>query len=227
MRKFFITGTNTGVGKTLASALLCRELASQGKKVAYVKPVQTGCFIRNGEFIAPDIEFVKLVCGNALDTFCRLKFKLAASPHLSASEEGSAIDCEKLIQDIKEFSCTKEFDFLVIEGAGGITVPLTPGFGMIDLCKAMDCGLLVVTTTQLGTLNHTKLTLDYAKSHGFDSSIIISGCSENPDVIEKDNIKLISEMVGGRVLFKIPQLDGLDTESSESIILPEISLGNF
>ena len=222
MRKLFITGTNTGVGKTLASALLCRELASQGKNVAYVKPVQTGCFVRDGEFIAPDVEFVKQVCGDAVKTFCPVKFKLPASPHLSAAQENTEVDCEKLIQDITKFSQSEEFDYLIIEGAGGITVPITLDFNMMDLCKAFDCELLVVTTTLLGTLNHTLLTLEYAKSQGYDSSIIISGCSDNPDVIEKDNIELISEMVDGRVLFQIPQINGLDTESSESIILPEI-----
>ena len=206
----------------MASALLCRELISQDNKVAYVKPVQTGCFMKDGELAAPDLEFVKMICGDELDYFCPVKFKLPASPHLSADEEGSYINQEELLQKIKIFCENDSYDFVIIEGAGGITVPLNPEFDMMDLCKAVNAELIVVTTTQLGTLNHTKLTLEYAKSHGFESSVIISGCSNKPGIIEKDNIKLISEMVDGRVLFQIPQIEGLDTESPEEVQLPTL-----
>lgn len=222
MRKLFITGTNTGVGKTLASALLCRELIRQGYSVGYVKPVQTGCFERNGDFIAPDEEYVKLVCGEKIKTFCPVKFKLPASPHLSAAEEGITLDPEKLIHDIESFSNSEDFDFVIIEGAGGISVPLTLEFDMAGLCKALNAEMIVVTTTALGTLNHTKLTLEYAESRDLACRVIISGCSEDPDIIAKDNIQLISKMFAGKVMFQIPEVAGLNTESSEVIKLPEV-----
>ena len=222
MRKLFITGTNTGVGKTLASALLCRDLMSRGNKVAYIKPVQTGCIEKGDELLAPDVEFVKLICGEEISTFCPIKFKLPASPHLSAAVESSDIDVEKLLADIDRFCSSASFDVVIIEGAGGITVPITLEFNMMDLCTRNQAELIVVTTTALGTLNHTKLTLDYAKAHGFEASVIVSGCTESPDIIEEDNIKLISEMVNQRVLAKIPFLTGLDTESDQQIILPQV-----
>lgn len=226
MKTLFITGTNTGVGKTLASALLCREL-SRESKVAYIKPVQTGCIESGQELLAPDVEFVKLICGNKISTFCPVKYKLPASPHLSAAEENSRIDEETLVKDIEAFCKADSYDFVIIEGAGGITVPLNSEFDMLDLCKRFTSEVIIVTTTQLGTLNHTKLTIEYAKSHGIECSVIISGCSGNPGVIEKDNIKLISEMVDGRVLFKIPDIEGLDTESDTMVSLPSIKLNQL
>ena len=155
MKKLFITGTNTGVGKTLASALLCRELTGKGHKVAYVKPVQTGCFFKGEDFVAPDVEFVELVCGTSVQTYCPVKFKLPASPHLSATEENSYIHQEDLLQKINAFIESSSFDYVIIEGAGGITVPLNAEFDMMDLCKTTNAELIVVTTTLLGTLNHT------------------------------------------------------------------------
>ena len=103
-------------------------------------------------------------------------------------------------------------------------MPLTLEFDMADLCKALNAEMIVVTTTALGTLNHTKLTLEYAESRELECRVIISGCSENADVIEKDNIQLISKMFAGKVMFQIPEITGLDTESSDVIKLPEVRL---
>jgi len=222
VKKLFITGTNTGVGKTLASALLCKDLISKGHKVAYLKPVQTGCFEKDGKLLAPDVVFVEVVCGSDITAHCPVHFKLPASPHLSAAVENTSIETDELLASIETFCSSEDFDYVIIEGAGGITVPLNSELDMMKLCLETKAELIVVTTTTLGTLNHTKLTLEYAKSHGLEASIIISGCSDNPHIIEEDNIKLISEMVDGRILAKIPQIDGLDTEADLNVTLPQV-----
>jgi dethiobiotin synthetase len=216
MKVYFITGTDTGVGKTLASAYLCRHLSKLGK-TAYVKPVQTG-----GEDF--DVNFVKHVCGDVLDYYCPLSFKLAASPHLAAAEEGRPIDVQGLVRNIKDFAAEKKVDFLVVEGAGGISVPLTDKLDMAGLCLLLGGMPVVVTRSGLGTLNHTFLTLAYAKARHLTPSLIISGCSTTPSVIEKDNLQRISNMADGRVLFTIPQLESLDTENCVSGELPEIEI---
>lgn len=227
MKTLFITGTNTGIGKTVASALLCRELLSQGFKVGYMKPVQTGCIEKDGKLVSPDAEFVKMVCGSDLAYCCPYSLKLPASPHLAAEQEGIYIMPLTICNTLTQFSESGSFDYVITEGAGGLSVPLNNDLDMAGLCKMIHGELILVTTVELGTLNHTKLTIEYAKSHGLECSVIISGCRENPDVIEADNIKLITEMVEGRVLFKIPYIDGLDTESEKVIDLPEVKLNKL
>ncbi len=216
MKIYFISGTDTGVGKTLASAILCRHLLKLGK-TAYVKPVQTG-----GAMI--DAAFVNSVCTGDLLTFCPVSFQLPASPHLAAAEEGCKIDEEKLVADIKEFAKESNIDYLVVEGAGGLSVPLHDECDMAKICQMLEGELVVVTRSGLGTLNHTFLTVNYAKSLGLKSSLIISGCSKGPDVIEADNIKRVSDMVDGRVLFCIPVLENLDTEECIFGDIPEVAI---
>jgi len=224
MKTLFISGTGTGVGKTLASALLCRELMNQGYKVGYMKPVQTGCLEKEGRLVSPDAEFVSMVCGQDLPVCCPYSLKLPASPHLAAKQEGVQITPLTIANTLAHFSESESFDYVVAEGAGGISVPLNDKLDMAGLCKLLNGELILVTTTSLGTLNHTKLTVEYARLHELESSVIISGCTENPGIIEEDNIKYISEMVEERVLFKIPYILGVNTESSSAVTLPNIKL---
>lgn len=224
MKTLFISGTGTGVGKTLASALLCRELINQGYKVGYMKPVQTGCIEKGGKLVSPDAEFVRMVCGEELPICCPYSLKLPASPHLAAKQEGIRIMPLTIANTLAHFSESESFDYVIAEGAGGISVPLNDKLDMAGLCKMLNAELILVTTTSLGTLNHTKLTVEYARQHDLECSVIISGCTENPGLIEEDNINYIAEMVEGRVLFKIPYILGVNTESSSSVTLPNIKL---
>jgi dethiobiotin synthetase len=95
---------------------------------------------------------------------------------------------------------------------------------MADLCLLLGAEPIVVTRSGLGTLNHTYLTFEYAKSRKLKPALIISGVNEDPSVIERDNIKRISNMADGRVLFTIPQLENLDTETCLADELPEVEV---
>ncbi len=225
MKKIFITGTGTGVGKTLAAAVICQQLIELGFKVGYIKPIQTGCVVQNNRLLAPDEEFVKKNCGEELKSFSLLKFKLAASPHLAAQEEGVKINPEKLIAEIAEIEINNPFDYLLIEGAGGLAVPIANNYDMLDFCRALKAKLLVVASTTLGTLNHTKLTLYYAEQKKLEVVLVINRCSGVPEVIERDNIHFLQDMVEGRDLSEIPFIEGIDTEKYQrKIELPKISL---
>lgn len=226
MKTLFITGTGTGIGKTLASALLCRELISQGYKVGYMKPVQTGCLEKEGQLLSPDAEFVKIICGDKLQICCPYSFRLPASPHLASAQEGVKIQSSEIADSFANFKESAAFDFIIAEGAGGISVPLNDELDMADLCKLLDAQMILVTTTSLGTLNHTKLTVEYAGQRDLECSVIISGCTENPGIIEEDNVNYISKMVDDRVLFKIPFIIGVNTESSSPVNLPSIKLNS-
>ena len=114
MIKLFITGTGTGVGKTVASAWLCRTLSELGKKVAYVKPVQTGGIPDGEKLLSVDEEYVKASAPKLHASECCVNFLIPASPHLVAAEENREIDCKSIIEKISDklgilFNLTIEF----------------------------------------------------------------------------------------------------------------------
>jgi dethiobiotin synthetase len=219
LKILFISGTDTGVGKTLASALLCRDLLSRGLRVGYYKPVQTGAEEVNGTFLSVDTEFVKSICSDALQVTEPLMLKLPASPHLAAQCENVAIDIEEIVQ--KAIS-TQGLDYLIVEGAGGLAVPFNNDCDMAGLCKKLEAELVIVTRANLGTLNHTFLSVDYAETFELKPWLIISGCHQDADIIERDNLMMLSEKCEGRIMGKIPQIADLDTEDFKGLDLPAV-----
>ena len=219
MRKLFISGTDTGVGKTLASGLLCKFLLEQGYKVTYYKPVQTGAEEVDGRLISVDTEYVKSVCSEELQIIEPLMFRLPASPHLAAAEEDLSIDLDAIVSKVK---AVNDVDFLIIEGAGGLAVPFNDEVDMAELCKRFGAELVLVCRAGLGTLNHTFLSVEYASKFGLNPMIIVSGCSSDPDVIEDDNLKMMAAKVDGRLIGKIPFTEGLDTEEFSGTNIPAV-----
>ena len=182
--KIFITGTDTGVGKTLVSAMLLTGL--NGK---YWKPVQSGL-----EDIT-DTEWVKKNTDLQEQHFYpeTYSLKLPLSPHASAAAEGKHIDLERFI--IPE---TGENEKLIIEGAGGIMVPLNERELMIDLMKKCGAPVLIVARSGLGTINHTLLSINQIKNEDLDIfGVVMNGPrnSSNRDAIEHfGNVKVIAEI---------------------------------
>lgn len=219
MRRLFISGTDTGVGKTLVSALLCKSLLEDGHRVAYYKPVQTGSEEIDGKFISIDTEFVKSICSEDLKVIPSLMFKLPASPHLAAECEDEVIDIDQIL---KTAAAVDEVDYLVIEGAGGLAVPITIDCDMAQLCAKLEAELLVVARPNLGTLNHTFLTINYAESYSLKPLVVISGVSKDPDIIEKDNIKMITQKSGDRLIACVPEVKSLDTENFSGLSVPQV-----
>ena len=199
---------------------MCRHLLNEGFKVAYFKPVQTGAQELDGKLISVDTEYVKSICSDELRVIEPVIFKLPASPHLAAAEEGVEIDIDALLQKAKDVD---DVDYLIVEGAGGIAVPFNNSMDMAGFCQKLGAELILVCRANLGTLNHTFLALSYAESFQLEASIIISGCAENPDVIEADNLKMIEAKSGGRIIGTIPLLSGLDTEDFSGKNTPEIN----
>lgn len=177
MTSFFITGTNTGVGKTLVTAGLAAFLRRRGKSVCIYKPIQTGCKVVNaktGELDPPgDLAECQELLGEAdLPVFCSYVFEPATAPY--SADPGRTIQPEKLLADYRKLK--NQYDHILVEGAGGIRVPVSPGFEMLDLAKMLDLPVLVVSSPQLGTINHTLLTVSAIQSAGLTvPGIVISG----------------------------------------------------
>lgn len=205
----FVTGTDTGVGKTVVSAALLCAMKSAGVDAVYMKPVQTGCHKKQGRLIAPDLEFVLSYSGIRPPAKERLlmapySFLQACSPHLAAALEGQKIRIPKVI---KSFAALKRrHEFIVVEGAGGILTPLSRQFSMLDLMKALSLPVIVVARPGLGTLNHTLLTLRELRRAKLEiMGIVINyAVKTSRTFIEKDNRAMIEKLGRTPVIAELP-----------------------
>jgi dethiobiotin synthetase len=201
----FVTGTDTGVGKTLAAATLCHEERKAGRTVLYCKPVQTG--LQPGE--PGDAAFVAAAAGVPVVECLRFPDPLA--PAVAAERVGAVIDVDGLLVDIAKAG--DGFDRVVVEGAGGLLVPLWGDITMADLAHRLGAGLVVVTRPSLGTLNHTALTLEAARARGLPvDGLVISGWPAGPagpGVTEQTNLERLSALAP--LLGLLPAYPDVDT----------------
>lgn len=162
MKGVFVTGTDTGVGKTFLAAALLKALREAGLNAAPMKPIQTGCFRRGAAWVAPDLEFSLNLAGVSPATgerelmapYC---FRPACSPHLAAREAGVRISIPRIAGALRRLKAGREF--VVVEGAGGVLVPIDGRRTMLDLMVALDLPVILVARPGLGTINHTLLSL--------------------------------------------------------------------
>jgi len=171
-----VVGTDTGVGKTVACAVL---LARYGRRrqLAYWKPIATGaCEGR-------DAAFVKRVAGGIAGVLDETYvFEPPLSPHLAAKLAGTAIDPERVLEDLVRHALEDRRRGLVIEGIGGLLVPLTDrGYLLADLCREMSLPCLLVARSGLGTINHTLLTLEALRSRQLELAGVVLSGPRNPE----------------------------------------------
>lgn len=191
----FITGTDTGVGKTFVSIGLLQAFRKMGFSVCPMKPVETGCRVKKGGLIPEDTGKLIRASGareltNIINPY-RLWHPLA--PAVAAELEGVIIKKKKILSACNYL--LNKYDITVVEGAGGIMVPVYKKYLFFDLIKNLNLPLIIVSRPGLGTINHTLLTIEAAKSRGIDIlGIIINyatkikkGLSEktNPEIIER------------------------------------------
>ena len=179
MRGFFVTGTDTGVGKTYVARALVAGLRARGLRVGVAKPVLTGL----DEPGPHDDELL------GADTAAR--FGIPASPHLAAELAGSAIDPADLLACVQRAAAGA--DVVVVEGAGGLLVPIADGYDMRDLACELDLPLVVAARPGLGTINHTLLTLEAARARGLDvAAVVLTPWPARPSAIEVSNRETIA-----------------------------------
>ena len=169
-KNLFITATNTGVGKSVISSLICKKLLETDTKVAYYKPIQTG----GDSNSSPDCDFLKSVVGdnkNFMATHSYL-FRKPASPHYASQLESISIDKKRIVSDYTNISC--KYDFVVVEGAGGLLVPLDKkGLFISSIPKILNLNLLLVSDGGLGAINNVLLNYFYCKKNGIKLKVII------------------------------------------------------
>ena len=226
-RGIFIIGTDTEVGKTVVSAGLMHLLLGNKYKAAYFKPVASGQVLLGGSYQSADASFVKTVSGFAEEqkNITPFSFTNAVAPHFAARLEARSIDLA-VIKDRLQY-LKDHYDFIIAEGAGGLAVPLNDqGFMQHDLIRELGFPCLLVCRTGLGTINHTLLTLRFAKSEGLAIKAILMNGNRQTD-IETDNIETIRKLSGVPAIFTVSALAGVDTETLQPGNIAEVFESNI
>lgn len=192
---FFVTGIDTDAGKTYATAYLARRIMSQGKSVATQKFIQTGCTDSS-----EDIEKHRQLCGigslpEDLDhTTAPIIFTYPASAQLAAAIDGRTIDLDKVRQSTKALAA--KYDTVLIEGAGGLMVPITDNYTTIDYIAAENLPSVLVTNGRLGSINHTLLSLEAIKNRGIPLAYVVYNRHFDSDpVIAADTLGFITRFL--------------------------------
>lgn len=199
MLNIFVTGTDTNIGKTFITAGLAATMQSLGYSTCVYKPVQSGAIEKNGFMQAPDLVAVKNV-DPYIKTYSSYLLKEPTAPSIAAELENISIDKNVIKKDYESIS--KDFDCTVVEGAGGLMVPVAPKFLMLDMIKMLDLPVIIVIRPDLGTVNHTLLTINQAVSSRINvRGVIINNFPENTnDISIKSAPRLIEEYSDVKVL---------------------------
>ncbi len=213
-RGIFITGTDTGVGKTLVATGIVRWLRTQGIDAVPMKPVQTGADKRGGKLIAPDLAFCLAASGlqpgpDEIRLMSPYLYESACSPHLAGRMNGRYPEISAL-KDCADTLLLRH-QAIIVEGAGGIMVPLNEKDTMLDLMKTLGYPVVLVSRVGLGAINHALLSIQALRAAGLEPIGIVFNQAEPPSLenrfIEEDNPKTIARLGRVQVLGKMDYVD--------------------
>ncbi len=210
----FITATDTGVGKTIVTAVLARVLRLCGVRVGVMKPVTSGCREQDGALVSEDAELLAWAAGvDCDDDVAPYRLREPIAPSEAARIDGVKIDFDRITDCYRRLAA--RYDFVLVEGAGGLMVPLNGGLLMADLARRLDLPLLVVASSGLGTINHSVLTCFAAGQMGLEVlGVIVNSYPAEPDLAERGAAHQIGSLCGAPVLGVWNELPG----SQESIV---------
>ena len=198
-KAIFITGTDTGVGKTIVAAGIAAAMRVRGANVGVMKPVHTGCRIIKGKMRPEDSLLLARAASSddPAEMITPYMFREPAAPYAAAKAYNMVIDIGKITDCFNEIC--RRHDYAIVEGIGGVLVPLTRDFYVADLIKRLNIPVVLVTRPDLGSINHTMLSIHCLKTKKTDlSGIIISNCKKGRgNFAEKtfqDSIEALSDV---------------------------------
>jgi dethiobiotin synthetase len=212
----FITGTDTGVGKTVIAGAIANWFRRRGSRVAVCKPCATGCVRRREGLVSEDAEFLA-ACADSphpLDLICPERFIEPLAPAIAAERAGVKLDWESINRSLKLMSQGR--DVMIVEGVGGLMVPMDAKHTVLDVVKWLEIPSIVVARPALGTINHTLLTVNALRSNGLKvAGVVINRYpAEGASVAEETNPRAIEKWG------KIPILAIVPDEPVNGITLP-------
>ncbi len=207
----FIAGTDTGVGKTVIAGALTIALKDMGYSAGVMKPVETGCRKSGKKLIPSDSIFLKKASGSrdSLELINPYRFKRPLAPAVASELEGVRIDISHILKTYN--TLRKRHDIVIVEGAGGILVPVYKDYLFIDLIRDMESPIIIVARPGLGTINHTLLTIRCAQEYGVPviGFIINHTKSSRSDPSEKTNPLVIKRLSNVPLIGNFPFIHGL------------------
>jgi dethiobiotin synthetase len=204
MRGLFVTGTDTGVGKTYVACLIIRALRARGREVGALKPVATGAERVGGQWLSDDTRRLGDAAGS--DDYRSISpwvFPEPLAPSVAARRHGVALNVERIAAAVREQAAPNAD--LVVEGIGGLLCPLNESETVADLIAALGLPALVVTRNVLGTLNHTLLTLEVAASRGLPvAGVIVNETTPSGGLAERTNAEELRRLLRVPILAELP-----------------------
>jgi dethiobiotin synthetase len=200
---FFITGTDTGIGKTFVACGIAASLKDKGINLGVMKPVETGCPKEGGILQPLDSLLLREAAGvdDELDIINPYRFSLPAAPSIATRMEGIEVSFDRIKRSFNILS--KKYDLVLVESIGGLMVPLNEREMVTDLIRTLNIPAIIVTGTKLGTINHTLLTLGCAERHGIEVAGIIFNQSSHYDVIQEGLVDEIRRFTNLPILGEI------------------------
>ena len=217
----FITGTDTKVGKTLIAGAIAEILTEKGLKVGVFKPIATGCHHHWEGLVSYESEFLAN-CANSdlpLSTITPVGYLTDATPLVSATLEGRPVDFNKIAAAYK-IICENS-DLVITEGTGGVRVPLTTEFDLLDLAVEFDLPVVIIARPNRGIINHTLMTVDYIRSAELKiAGIVINGYDATASTVaEEITEQIINQCSGVNIISTAPY--------DEAVDIAEMNLGEF
>lgn len=196
----FVTGTDTGVGKTVVGCAIAEALRRRGLDVGVMKPIETGVGTQG------PLDAIALAeaagATDPIDLICPQRFELPAAPSVAAAREGTSVD---LFAIRRAFLALRErHAYLLVEGAGGLLVPIASDYAMVDLMAELHLPILVVARAALGTVNHTLLTLEAIERRGLPlAGVVVSHGPRQISAADRENLAVLRTALGARLVGEI------------------------
>ncbi len=235
---FFVTGTDTGVGKTVITAALIKTIGLLGIRACGMKPIETGCKrskikfqISNFKFkdralIPSDGMFLKEMAriDDSIDLITPICFESPLAPLPASEVEGVPVDFGKIQKAYTDLS--KKYDAIIVEGIGGLLVPIKRDYFVLDLARDFGLPIIVVSRPDLGTLNHTMLTVNYAIKEGLNVAGIIINYNWPPgDTLAEDsNPEIIKQISPVPIIGVFPYLKDLESSTIEKAVVKNLDI---
>jgi dethiobiotin synthetase len=233
-RGFFITGTDTGVGKTIIAGAVILVIRSLGLRVCGMKPIETGCIKAESRFKDRVLEtsggmFLKKIADmdDAINSVAPIRLENPLAPFPASEIEGIPVDIEKIKRAYAELS--KKYDAVVVEGIGGLLVPIQRDYFVLDLAKDFGLPIIIVSRPGIGTINHTLLTVNYAMKEGLNVAGIILNYSRPPEntLAEETNPEVIRQISPVPILGVFPYLENRERVTLEKTAIKSLDTGRI
>ncbi|HEX9787501.1 MAG TPA: dethiobiotin synthase [Candidatus Binatia bacterium] len=208
----FMTGTDTGVGKTFVVSALAAFLRERGYRIGVMKPVETGCPEMNGTLIPQDAMRLKEAsgCAEPIEKICPYRFSEPLAPSIAAERAGRKIDVDHLLATYGEIAA--EYDVTLVEGAGGLMAPLLPSYTYADFARVLKLPLMVVAANRLGVINHLLLTVEHASCKGLlILGYVLNRISGEASLAAETNREVLSGLTGAPCLGELPFCEAAET----------------